>query len=124
MALYRRAADLRDQQEIDSFAAELVDRFGKMPPEVDNLLRTIALKALCRAAGVEKIDAGPKGVLFAFRDNIFARPEKLIAYIQRNAPLLKVRPDQKVVLSRAWEEDVARLNGVSKVVGALAKMAA
>ncbi|MBX3501116.1 MAG: transcription-repair coupling factor [Alphaproteobacteria bacterium] len=124
MALYRRAADLRDQQEIDSFAAELVDRFGRMPAEVDNLLRTIALKTLCRAAGVEKIDAGPKGVLFAFRDNVFARPEKLIAYIQRNAPLLKVRPDQKVVLSRAWEEDAARLSGVSRVVGALAKMAA
>ncbi|HZB56466.1 MAG TPA: transcription-repair coupling factor, partial [Reyranella sp.] len=60
MGLYRRIGALADQAEVDSFAAELVDRFGKMPPEAEFLLNTVALKVLCRAAGVDRIDAGEK----------------------------------------------------------------
>ena len=60
LGLYRRLGGLETQAEIDAFAAELVDRFGKMPAEAEFLLKTIALKLLCRAAGVEKIDAGEK----------------------------------------------------------------
>ncbi len=65
-----------DQAEIDAFAAELVDRFGKMPVEAEFLLNTVALKLLCRAAGVDKIDAGEKALVFSFHDNKFARPDK------------------------------------------------
>ena len=124
LSLYRRIASLRDGAEIESLGAEMVDRFGKTPPEVDNLLQTVGLKILCRNAGVEKIDAGPKGIVFAFREAKFARPDRLIAYIQRRAPLLKVRPDSKIVLLRAWEDDGKRLAGVRTIVGELAKLAA
>ncbi|TXL81772.1 transcription-repair coupling factor [Vineibacter terrae] len=124
LALYRRIGNIRDAAEIDSLAAELVDRFGPVPPEVENLMRTVELKLLCRAAGVEKIDAGPKGIVFALRDNTFARPDRLIDYIQRRAPVVKVRPDQKLVLLRAWEDDRKRLAGVKTIVGELAKLAA
>ncbi|MBL8674209.1 MAG: transcription-repair coupling factor, partial [Rhodospirillales bacterium] len=124
LALYRRIGTIRDAAEIDSFAAELVDRFGPVPAETENLLRTVELKLLCRAAGVEKIDAGPKGVVFAFRGNVFANPDRLISYIQKRAPLIKVRPDQKIVLFRAWDDDTKRLGGVKTVVGELAKLAA
>src|SRR5712692_11041530 len=69
LGLYRRIATLLDQREIDAFAAELVDRFGPLPQEVGNLLEIIAIKRLCRDAGIEKVDAGPKGAVFTFRDN-------------------------------------------------------
>ena len=49
MGLYRRLGGLTTQAEVDSFAAELVDRFGKTPPEAEFLLKTISLKLLCRA---------------------------------------------------------------------------
>ena len=41
--------------------AEIVDRFGPPPPEVDLLLKLVRIKALCRRAHVEKLDAGPQG---------------------------------------------------------------
>ena len=69
LALYRRLADLDDEREIDGFAAELIDRFGPLPEEVEHLLQIVAIKALCRHANVEKIDAGPKGAVLSFRDN-------------------------------------------------------
>ena len=82
LALYRRLAEIEDEGEIEAFAAELVDRFGKLPGEVEHLLQVVAIKALCRRANVEKIEAGPKGVVLSFRDNIFANPEGLIGYIR------------------------------------------
>ena len=81
LALYRRLAEIEDEQEIEAFGAELVDRFGTLPEEVEHLLKIVAIKALCRRANVEKIETGPKGAVLSFRDNTFANPEGLIAFI-------------------------------------------
>ncbi|MBN8532157.1 MAG: transcription-repair coupling factor [Alphaproteobacteria bacterium] len=124
LGLYRRAASLANPEEIDSFAAELVDRFGPMPEEVLHLLDIVRIKQLCREAGVERVDAGPKGVVISFRNNIFARPEKLIEFIAKNPSQAKIRPDQKLVLIRDWEKTETRVKGVSKSLQQIAEMAA
>ncbi|MFZ5783896.1 MAG: transcription-repair coupling factor [Pseudomonadota bacterium] len=124
MGLYRRIGALANQAEIDSFAAEMVDRFGKMPPEAEFLLNTVALKLLCRAAGVERIDAGEKAVVLALRDNKFAKPDRLVAWLQKNAPLVRLRPDHRVIVQRVWNDGRQRLSGVSSIVSSLAKLAA
>jgi transcription-repair coupling factor (superfamily II helicase) len=124
MGLYRRLGALSNQAEIDAFAAELVDRFGRTPPEAEFLLKTISLKLLCRQASVEKIDAGEKAVVFSFHDNTFARPERLIGWIQKNAPLVKLRPDHRVIVQRVWADERQRLSGVTGIVSAMAKLAA
>ena len=74
LQLYRRLSTLETDQDIEAFAAEMIDRFGPIPPEVEQLLEIVAIKALCRRAHVEKIDAGPKGVIVAFREDKFANP--------------------------------------------------
>ncbi|MDP3160147.1 MAG: transcription-repair coupling factor [Reyranella sp.] len=124
MGLYRRIGALESQAEIDSFAAEMVDRFGKMPVEAEFLLNTVALKILCRASGVERIDAGEKALVLSFHDNKFARPDKLIAWIQKNAPLVKLRPDHRVIVQRVWADERQRISGVTSILGGLAKLAA
>lgn len=124
MGLYRRLGGLTSQGEIDSFAAELVDRFGRMPVEAEFLLSTVGLKLLCRAAQVEKIDAGEKAVVFSFHDNKFPRPDRLVAWIQKNAPLVKLRPDHRVIVQRVWTDERQRLSGVTSIVSSLAKLAA
>ena len=124
LGLYRRLAGLATDADIDGFAAELVDRFGALPDEVENLLKIVKIKHLCRSAGVEKVDAGPKGAVIAFRDNRFAAPEKLIDFIGRNAADVRVRPDHSMVVSRAWKREGDRLSGLAELVGTLADMAA
>ena len=79
--LYRRLATLETDAEIETFAAEMIDRFGPLPPEVGQLMKLAAIKALCRRAHVEKVEAGPKGVIIAFRDNSFANPQGLVRYV-------------------------------------------
>jgi transcription-repair coupling factor (superfamily II helicase) len=124
LALYRRLSNFATREELDAFAAELVDRFGKLPQEVENLLEVVAVKQLCRSAGVEKIDAGPKGAVVAFRHNRFARPEKLIAFITRDAAAIKVRPDQKLVYAADWDNARDRMRGLRRLITDLAKLAA
>jgi hypothetical protein len=85
LGLYRRVANLEDRGEIDQFAAEMIDRFGKLPTEVENLLQIIQIKRLCRISGVEKMDAGPKGAVLTFHANVFSNPEKLVDFIRRQA---------------------------------------
>jgi transcription-repair coupling factor (superfamily II helicase) len=123
MSLYRRLAELQEAGEIDAFAAELIDRFGPLPEEVDHLLRIVFVKGLCRRANVEKVDAGPKGVVIAFRANEFANPGGLIRYIGEQGQMAKVRPDQRVVFIRDWRRPEERLKGVASILTRLVRLA-
>jgi transcription-repair coupling factor (superfamily II helicase) len=124
LALYRRLAELEDEQEIEAFGAELTDRFGTPPPEVEHLLQIVAIKSLCRRANVERVEAGPKGAVISFRDNTFANPERLIRFIHEQGPDAKVRPDMKVVFFDDWEEPEQRLKGTMAILRSLARLAA
>jgi transcription-repair coupling factor (superfamily II helicase) len=123
LALYRRLSEIEDDREIESFAAELVDRFGPLPQEVEHLLQVVAIKALCRRANVERIEVGPKGAVLSFRDNIFNNPEGLIAYIAKHPEGARVRPDMKVVFFDEWETPPARLKGAAGILRTLASIA-
>ena len=103
LGLYRRIAALANEAEIEAVAAELEDRFGKLPPEVENLLQVVAIKRLCREAGVEKVDAGPKGVVLTFRRNQFRNPGGLVAWVGAQKGLVKLRPDHKLAMLREME---------------------
>ena len=105
------------------FAAELVDRFGTLPEEVENLLEVISVKQLCRRAGVEKLDAGPKGAVLSFRNNAFANPEALIGYIQTHHATIKLRPDQRVVCVYDWRRSSDRIAGVRQLMRKLVEIA-
>ncbi|MBR0668958.1 transcription-repair coupling factor [Roseomonas hellenica] len=100
LGLYRRIGGLASDREIDAMAAELADRFGALPPEVENLLQVVSIKRLCREAGVEKLDAGPKGVVVSFRHNRFGNPAGLIGWVQAQKGAVKLRPDHKLALLR------------------------
>ena len=129
LALYRRLAEIEDERDIDSFAAEMVDRFGPLPGEVEHLLQVVAIKALCRRANVEKLEAGTKGVVLSFRDNIFANPEGLIAYIREQGSGVRMRPDpkdakgQQLVFFDDWERPQDRLKGTAAILRKLAGIA-
>jgi transcription-repair coupling factor (superfamily II helicase) len=123
LGLYRRLSELEDEREIDGFGAELVDRFGPLPEEVEHLLQIMAIKALCRRANIEKIDAGPKGAVLSFRDNIFANPEGLIAYIRERGRDARVRPDMKVVFLDDWESPKIRLRATTDILRRMVKIA-
>ncbi len=123
LALYRRLAEIETDRDIEAFGAELVDRFGPLPEEVEYLLQIVAIKSLCRRANVEKIEVGPKGAVLSFRDNIFANPEGLISYIAKHPVGARVRPDQKVVFFDEWDMAEERLKGATDILRTLVGIA-
>lgn len=124
LGLYRRLADLDTVEEIESFAAELVDRFGKLPQEVSHLIAVLHVKRICRAAYIERVDTGPKGALVTFYKNTFPKPEALLNYIANHPLRAKLRPDQKLVLTESWKDDARKLKQLSAILGEIAGLAA
>jgi transcription-repair coupling factor (superfamily II helicase) len=108
------------QAEIEAFAAEMIDRFGPLPQEVENLLEVMAVKQLCRIAGVETVDAGPKGAVLSFHNNTPPSPERLIGYIQTKFRSIKLRPDQKLVYLQDWASPDLRVKGAHSLLSDLA----
>lgn len=100
LSMYRRIADMKTDDDISKLKVELVDRFGKIPVETENLLHLIKLKNLCLKTGVEKLDIGEKGLILSFFGNVFKGTEKLIAFMQEQAGTLRIRPDQKLLFFR------------------------
>jgi transcription-repair coupling factor (superfamily II helicase) len=123
MELYRRLSRLVKAQEIEAFAAELIDRFGSLPGEVENLLAIVTVKQLSKRAGVEKVEAGPKGAVISFRNNEFANPAGMVAFISDQVGTAKLRPDHKLVFKRGWESPKERLLGVRLLMRDIAKVA-
>jgi transcription-repair coupling factor (superfamily II helicase) len=124
LGLYRRLADLQDQQAVDGFGAELRDRFGPVPEEVNHLLAVVSIKLLCRTANVQSVDAGPKGVVIGFRGDLFANPAALVHWITGQGASAKLRPDMKLVVMRDWDTPETRLKGTRHLMQTLVKLAA
>ena len=123
LGLYRRIGALSSDAETEAMAAELVDRFGPLPPEVENLLQVVTLKRMCRDAGVEKLEAGPKGMVVAFRGNAFRNPGGLISWLGSRKGTIRLRPDHKLAIAKEMTVQ-ERMHLGRDVLGNLTRLAA
>ncbi|MEO2038618.1 MAG: TRCF domain-containing protein, partial [Martelella sp.] len=124
MGLYRRLGELTDATDIDGFGAELIDRFGPMPEEVQSLLKIVFIKSLCRIANVEKLDAGPKGIVVQFRNREFPNPAGLVQFIAENSVSAKIRTDHSIYFNRDLPTPDKRLGQAAVIMSKLSKLAA
>jgi transcription-repair coupling factor (superfamily II helicase) len=124
MGLYRRLGELEDRRGVEEFAAELIDRFGDLPSETQNLLTIVETKINCRAACIAKLDVGAKGAVVTFADRGFPDLRGLLAYVERLKGAARLRPDSKLIVSRDWPSGEARLNGALQISRGLARVVA
>lgn len=122
LSLYRRAAGLTVDADLEGFAAELVDRFGPSPIEVEHFIATLRIKAVCKGAGIARLDAGPKGIVLAFRNNKFANPTALIDHIAKHTGRIKLRGDQTLFIAAETKGDAERLTIASRIASEIAAL--
>jgi transcription-repair coupling factor (superfamily II helicase) len=122
LGLYRRISTLENRDQIDAFAVEMIDRFGPLSGEVSNLFELIEIKGLCRQAGIEKLDIGPKGAVIMFRNNQFPNVQGLLDFIQSQKGTAKIRPDHKLVFIRPWDSLAIRMKGAKQLCSLLSKL--
>ena len=122
LGLYRRLSDMERKVELEGFAAELIDRFGPLPREVNVLLRVVRIKALCKRAGIEKLSVGAKGATVEFHGNRFANPAGLVDYIKSWGNAAQLKGDKLVIRATA-EAEADRIKGAFAIARDLAKAA-
>jgi len=119
LGLYRRLSGLHSKVELEGFAAELIDRFGKLPREVNTLLLVVRIKAECKKAHIAKLDAGPKGATIQFHNDKFPNPAGLVDFVQDQQGLAKIK-DTKIVVRRDWARGSDKIKGAFAIARDLA----
>ncbi|MBR2572922.1 MAG: transcription-repair coupling factor [Loktanella sp.] len=119
LGLYRRLSNLTTKVELEGFAAELIDRFGALPREVNTLLLVVRIKAMCKKAGISQLDAGPKGATIRFHNDKFASPAGLVDFINDQRGQAKVK-DNKIVVLRDWDKERDKIQGAFNIARDLA----
>ena len=120
LGLYRRLSNLSTKVELEGFAAELIDRFGTLPREVNTLMLVVRIKAMCERAGIAKLDGGPKGATIQFHNDKFATPEGLVEFMHDQRGMAKVK-DNKIVVRRDWKSDNDKIKGAFAIARDLAE---
>ncbi len=120
LGLYRRLSGLATKVELEGFAAELIDRFGKLPREVNTLMLVVRIKAMCKRAGIAKLDGGPRGATIQFHNDKFSNPQGLVDFIKDQKGLAKVK-DNKIVVRRSWKSDADKIKGAFAIARDLAE---
>jgi len=120
LGLYRRLSQLTTKVELEGFAAELIDRFGKLPREVNTLLLVVRIKAMCKRAGIARLDGGPRGATIQFHNDKFSNPAGLVEFVHAQDGLAKLR-DNKIVVRRDWKNDADKIKGAFAIARDLAE---
>jgi transcription-repair coupling factor (superfamily II helicase) len=123
LGLYRRLSSLATKVELEGFAAELIDRFGPLPKEVNTLMLIVRIKGMCRKAGIAKLDGGPKGATIQFHNDKFASPSGLVAFLEDQRGLAKIR-NNKVVVRHDWGRTSDKIKGAFGIAKDLAALVA
>ena len=123
LGLYRRLSSLTTKVELEGFAAELIDRFGKLPREVNTLLLVVRIKAMCKKAGIAKLDGGPKGAMLLFHNDKFASPQGLVEFLHDQRGMAKIK-DNKIIVRRDWTKEADRIKGAFSIARDLAEKVA
>ena len=117
--LYRKIGDINNVEDLDSIKIEIVDRFGKIPQEFNNLFIIMRIKLLCVAANIEQIDVGPKGYIISFVQNNI-NITNIMQFLSQNPNTAKIRQDNKLVICKTWKSIIDRTTDIEATVKQLA----
>ncbi|EAA26344.1 transcription-repair coupling factor [Rickettsia sibirica] len=96
LGLYRRIGNLSNEIEVETFKDEMIDRFGLLPIEFNNLLDIVKIKLLCFKLNIENLDSGDNGFVIKFYKNA-DMTDKIIKFVSTYSNQAKIKPDNKLV---------------------------
>jgi transcription-repair coupling factor (superfamily II helicase) len=112
LLLYKRLSSTRSDGDLEQLRAEIRDRFGALPPTVENLMEVIGLKILARSLGIQVLRLTEKPSI-EFADQAPVNIDRILKLIKKDKRL-SLRPDNRLVLDLAEDSDT--LNEVKKIL--------
>ena len=120
LSLYQKLADIQSAKELEQFENELIDRFGTLPDEAINLLKSVELKWLAAEIGFDKLVVKNKVFLGYFPANPqdkFYQSEKfkkIIAYLTQNPADATLKEKNNQLMMR--KDNVKNVDDVNLVL--------
>jgi transcription-repair coupling factor (superfamily II helicase) len=118
LSFYKRLATAKNGDQIDALLEEIVDRFGKLPPQAQTLIDVHRLRVLARPFGVVKVDAAPGVIHITFKSNPPVDPARIIELVQKNRHI-KLAGNEKLRIDRALKDPKDRAQMVRDVLRSL-----
>lgn len=118
LSFYKKLATAKTAEQVDRLLEEIVDRFGKLPPQAQTLIDVHRLRVLSQPYGVQKVDATPGVILITFRPNPPIDPMKIIELVQKNRHV-KLAGNDKLRIERALAEPKDRAQLVRDILRSL-----
>jgi transcription-repair coupling factor (superfamily II helicase) len=103
LSLYRRLSLSRLEEEVEMVRAELIDRFGKIPKEVDHLLEVIKVKILLTRLSIKKFEETPSQIVLTFDESTRVSPQKVVDFLYQGGGKYRFTPDSKLVIE-GWPD--------------------
>ena len=116
MSIYKRISFVSNNVEKEELMIELIDRFGKMPNEVENLFKLIEIKILCLKNNLEEIKYGKKGIIFKFFQNKPLYPEKILDMSLSKNNNFTIRSDQKLFYDFKVISKISKFELIKKII--------
>ncbi len=118
LSFYKKLATAKKTEQIDALMEEIVDRFGKLPPQAQTLIDVHRLRVISQPYGVVKVDAAPHLINITFRKDAPVDPAKVIELVQKNRHI-KLAGNEKLRIERELPDPKARAHLVRDVLRAL-----
>jgi Transcription-repair coupling factor (superfamily II helicase) len=118
LSFYKKLATAKKTEQIDALMEEIVDRFGKLPPQAQTLIDVHRLRVISQPYGVVKVDAAPHLINISFRKDAPVDPAKVIELVQKNRHI-KLAGNEKLRIERELPDPKARAHMVRDVLRAL-----
>jgi len=117
--LYRRLSHSHGDEDVETIREELLDRFGKIPLEVEHLLEVIKVKILLTRLSIQKFETTPSQYVLTFHESTKVSPQRIVHFIRQGEGTSRLTPESKLIV-QGWPgmtEDP--LGGAKKLLQAL-----
>ncbi len=118
LSFYKKLATAKNTEQIDALLEELVDRFGKLPAQAQNLVDVHRLRVIARPYGVVKVDAAPGATTITFRKDAPVDPLRIIELVRKSRHI-KLVGNEKLRIERELLEPRDRAHMVRDVLRGL-----
>lgn len=122
MSFYKKIANLHDVEKQDSLRTEMIDRFGKIPEEISNLMEVARLKFACKKIGIERLEGVTDGILVSFKNNQFQNPDKLLSMIFSSGNKVRIHAGQRVFFLCDMKSESAKISSTFAIIKKLEEL--
>jgi transcription-repair coupling factor (superfamily II helicase) len=105
---------------VERIREELIDRFGKIPKEVDHLLEVIKVKVLLTKLSIKKFEETPSQFVLTFDESTRVSPQRVVDFVHRGEGRYRITPDSKLVIEGWPDMEKNPFGSVKKLLQALA----